>query len=191
MKVAKLETLKDLIQQHKEFAVERFNNGDETAIIIGYSGTERMLFPLFYRNDKEKEMTLQIVSLGFIAHDVKRYTFDAQGYSLKFDKDEDYQKEYNKLKAEGKGIKDHPNHIEVLMCGAISHKEKLMQVFEISQNENKKELKGILEELQDVGGRFAELLPDPDLPKDLKQEIKAHFNIMRSKVPAIRIDPIQ
>lgn len=191
MKVTKLETLKDLIKEHKEFAIERFEKGDETAIVIGYSGTERLVFPLFYRNDKEKEMTLQIVSLGFIAHDVKRYTFDAQGYSLKFDKDVDYQKEYDKLKAEGKGIKDHPNHIEVLMCGAISYKEKLMQVFEITENNNKKELKGILEELEDVGGRFSELLPDPNLPEDLRKEIKAHFNIMKSKVPSIKVDTLQ
>jgi hypothetical protein len=189
--ITKLETLKDLIQEHKQLALERFKEGSETPFIVGYSGTQRMAFPLFYRNDSEKEQVLQMVTLGFIAMDVKRYTFDSQGYSLSYSEGTDYQAEYNKLKQEGKSIKDHPNHIEVFMCGAISHTEKIMQVFEITKDfKGEKILKDLQgEELQQASGRFTELLPPKEIDPKLKEEIKAHFEMMVKQLP-IRIDDI-
>jgi hypothetical protein len=186
--IKKLETLKDLIQEHKEIALERFKEGSETPIIIGYSGTKRIVFPLFFRNDQEKEQVLQMVTISFIALDVKRYTFDSQGYSLKYDKDVDGQDEYNKLKASGKSIKDHPNHIEVLMCGAVSRSENIMQTFEIVIDGDKKSLKEMTD-LSSGSGRFMELLGPSDVAPTLKKEIIQHFNSLLKHLP-IKVDNI-
>lgn len=192
MKVTKLETLKDLILEHKEMAIERFKDGSETPFIIGYSGSKRLVFPLFFRNDDEKEKVLQMVTLGFIALDVKRYTFDSQGYSLAMSTEEESSKAYQKLKEEGKSIKDHPNHVEILMCGAVSHKEKFMQVFEIvTSPDNSKSLKSLNgEDLSEVSGRFTELLPPNEIDPRLKKEIVQHFNTMLKHLP-IKVDDIQ
>ena len=182
--ITKLETLQDLIQEHKNMALERFEEGSETPFIIGYSGTKRLVFPLFYRDEEEKEKILNIVTLGFIALDVKRYTFDAQGYSLSYSKETDYITEYNKLKASGKSIKDHPDHIEVFMCGAVSYTQKIMQTFQIKE----KTLIDLGEE-KEAEGRFTELLPPNEIDPKLKKEIKEHFNKLLELLP-IKIGPI-
>jgi len=189
--ITKLETLRDLILEHKTIALERFKEGSETPFIVGYSGTKRLIFPLFWRNDSEKEQVLEMVTLGFIAMDVKRYTFDSQGYSLNYKNDTDYKAKYEKLKEEGKSIKDHPDHIEVFMCGAISHTEKIMQVFEIIKDfKGEKVLKSLEgDELQQASGRFTDLLPPKDVDPKLKAEIKAHFEMITKHLP-IKLDDI-
>jgi hypothetical protein len=168
-------SLKDLINAHKEIAIDKFKEGNEFPIIIGYTGTKRFLFPLMFSSNKEKDLILGFVTLAFIANDVKRYTFDMVGYSLKIDKDKNMDEEMKKIYAEGKTIKDHPDHVEILMCGAISQTERLSVSYEIDAETNK------LVEMSEVGelqGRFAELLPNPDMPKDLIKEVKEHFKTL-------------
>lgn len=173
--IVKFETLKDLIEAHKEIAINKFKEGNEFPMIIGYSGTKRYLFPLMFNSNKEKDLILGFITLAFIANDVKRYTFDMVGYSLKVDKDKNVDEEMKKVYEEGKSIKDHPDHVEILMCGAISQSERLSVSYEVDSENNK------LLEMSEIGelqGRFAELLPNPDMPKELINEVKEHFKTL-------------
>jgi len=173
--IVKFETLKDLIHAHKEIAIDKFKEGKEFPIIIGYSGTKRYLFPLMFNSNQEKDLILNFITLAFIANDIKRYTFDMVGYSLKIDNNKNIDEEMKKIYKEGKTIKDHPDHVEILMCGAISATERLSVSYEIDPVENK-----LIEmsEIGDLKGRFAELLPSPDMPKDLIEEIKDHYKTL-------------
>lgn len=173
--IVKFETLKDLIDIHKEIALNKFKEGNEFPMIVGYSGTKKYLFPLSFSSNKEKDLILGFITLAFIANDIKRYTFDMVGYALKLDKDRSVDEEMGKLNKEGKSIKDHPDHIEILMCGAVSQKERLSVSYEVDTVNNKLVL---MDEVGELHGRFAELLPNPDMPQDLIKEVKEHFKTL-------------
>lgn len=173
--IVKFETLKDLIESHKDIAINKFKDGNEFPMIIGYSGTKRYLFPLRFNSNQEKDLILNFITLAFIANGVKRYTFDMVGYSLKLANDKSIDKEMSELYKDGKSIKNHPDHIEILMCGAVSEKDRLSVSYEIDSEKNKLIEMGEIGQLQ---GRFAELLPSPDMPQDLIAEIKDHYKTL-------------
>lgn len=174
MIVSKLETLRDLIHEHVRIAQEKFQEGADVPLIIGYAGTGRLVFPLGFSTTQEKMQCLEMVKLGFVGFDVKRYTFDMQGYTLKLHNDV-FEQEMRKLNSSGMSIKDHPDHIEILMCGAISRKERLASIFEIVNTGNGRKLELLESDKGDVVGHFAELLPQGETNESLKREIREHF----------------
>lgn len=175
MAVSKLWTLKDLINEHIRIAQEKFQEGADIPLIIGYAGTGRIVFPLSYSTTHEKMQCLEMVKLGFAGFDVKRYTFDMHGYTLKLHNDV-FEQEMKKLNSSGMNIKDHPDHIEIVMCGAISKTERLSNIFEIVNTGNERKLELLESEKGDVVGLFAELLPQGETSESLKKEIREHFN---------------
>lgn len=165
----KLETLDDLIEQHTKVVVENFSKDSDTLqVIIGYSGTKRYLLPLNFADDREKEIVLRMVTMLFAAYNVKRYTFATEAYALKLPNNEDSEKEYEKLRKEGKRISDHPNSVEILLVGAVSYGDKKLRVFDILKDRSGL---GPSEEGQ-AAGRFTELLPPQDLPEHVREEAR-------------------
>lgn len=169
MNVIRLETLDDLIEEHVKSAKEHFETyGEYYPMIIGYFGTQRIVMPILFNNDQEKEQLLRIVTMSFAAYNVTRYTFANEGYMLKSNT---AMPEYDKLKSEEKRISDHPDRVECLMCAACSYNDKKMIIYEI--NEDRSLTKSDMRADSNVSGRFFELLPDPKIPKEVRELIKS------------------
>jgi len=160
----KFESLECLLKEHLAFAKKNFEEtGEYTATVIGYTtNNTRIMMPLIFNSDHEKEMILQMMTTVFAAFNVKRYTVANEGYSLRGNSIE----EYNKLVKEGKRIKDHPDAIEVLMCTAISYNDTMMHIHEITSD--KKLVAVDISGEMKCSGRFAELLPDKNIPSHLR-----------------------
>lgn len=180
--VTKLETLGDLIQEHMEFAKEIYaNSGEVSPMLIGYSGDKRIMMPLMFENDDEKEMILKMIGLVCVAHGITRYTVAFEGWSLKGDSKNDSMEEYNRLKKAGLRISDSPMRQEILSCMASSYGERKMIAYNIDEKDRSltimSETEGDGMELQ---GRFFEILP-PQKPTS-EQRAMAKMMLDASKV---------
>jgi len=139
-------------------AKDIINSGqDLVPMIIGYTDTGHMLFPGFYKTDKEKESYLSMVSTCFLIYKVNYYISISEGWmgtSLNVRPSED------------------PNRKDVLFAMCVSRNEKRMITYEVVIADGKKELKEY-QSATDVEGVFAELLPPEDavLPEETRQQL--------------------
>jgi len=158
--VTKLETMADLIQEHMEIAKKIYaEDGEVRPMLIGYSGEKRIMMPLMFENEQEKEMLLRMVGMVCIAEGVTRYTVAFEGWSLKGE-GEDGMKEYDRLRKAGLRIEDSPMRQEILSCMASSYGERKMIAYNIDEKDRSltvmSETEGDGMQLQ---GRFFEILP--------------------------------
>ena len=175
--VTRLETLKNLIEKHMEFAKKMFKEtGEYTPMIIGYTGTKRIVIVIPFENEDEKFTNLQFVKLVFLAKGVKRYTIVHEGYMLKTMD----TKEYDKLRREGKRICDHPDHIEVLQAIAISEKESRSIIYKINKDKSLELFEDNTDD--EISGIFTELLPPKNTPKHIIESAKECLKEMNTEI---------
>jgi len=158
---AHLETLEDLAKEHLAIAKDIFEGqGKSAAILIGYSGMKRLVIPLAFQNDEHKEMILKMAVMIFAVNRVKRYSVTYEAWCLDGAGSE---KEYDRLQKEGLRISDSPLRSELLMCMAISRKERLIISYKILEDRSLKEIDK-KDKWDHIGGIFSNLLPpsEPD-----------------------------
>lgn len=166
----KLETLKDLIEEHLKVAKQTFKEeGEVTPTLIGYSGSKRIMMPLIFDDPQAKEMILRMVSLVMIAERITRYTVAFEGWSLKGENNEDAIAESQRLYQAGLTFADSPMRVEIFSTLACSYTEKRMVIYEIGENRELIETSD-QDDFDSLKGRFFELLP-PEKPNEEQIQI--------------------
>lgn len=177
--VIKPETLEDLLKEHIKFAKEYYEKHKEfDAMVIGYTGSNRIVLPLLFEDDIQKEFLLQMFTKIFTAYNVTRYTIANECYALSSGT-ADPDKEHEKLRREGKRISDHPDHIEALMCIAVSYKDSMCTMYKIDPKT--KDL-SMFNEMGVMKGRFTELLPDINTADQEREIVKKQLETMKVNI---------
>lgn len=176
---ANLETLQNLIDEHMGIAKKIYDeNGEVRPMIIGYSHKDRILIPLSFKNNAEKEYKLKVATMIFATNNVVRYTVGYEAWLLQENLD---TPEYNRLKKEGLRISDSSLKIEVLMCIAVSRNEVLTVTNKILEDRSLEEFYKD-SDFTRADGIFCNLLPPKDLSENDIRNIKMIMNRMMKMV---------
>lgn len=165
-KINKLETLKDLADEHRSVAMNIFKEeGEVRPMLIAYVGDKRILIPLIFGNNEEKSKLLDVVRLILVAEGVTRYTVAFEGWSLDVGGDKEKTiAESKRLYDNGLSYADSPYRKEIFSVMACSYTDRNMVIYDIDESRNLVE-KSFQKEGIHLQGNFFELLP-PQKPND-------------------------
>jgi len=152
------ETLQDLLDKHFECYRQMATDSKESIspIIIGYTQHKKYTLHIWFNDDFKRSTVLKFVKLFFAFHEIERYTFAFEAWTIGGDRAK-VEKEANRLARAGLRYPDSPMSIECLMAMAISRTKTLTKSLRINKDRTLSEFPGA-NGMTEIGGDFAELL---------------------------------